>query len=83
MKPEDDNTPRTGSGKGHDFSEIKVKSEQDSLFGKRFFKNFPIGQLVQVLFAKMNRIMSLVSEPLDDPLGHSHIGKKSHPSYSE
>ena len=78
VEPEENDAHRAAGGGRHDFAKVKIKGQEDSLFRKGFLKNGGVGQAMEVLFPKVNRLMSFGSEPPDDPSGDSHVGQKSH-----
>lgn len=82
MEPENNNAYRTSAGRSYNFTKIEVKSDQDSFFRVRFFKDCSVGQTVKVLFTKVNGIMAFGPEPLHDSPGHAHVGEKTHPGLS-
>ena len=78
-EPKDDDAHRPLLGERDDFPEIEVKGQDDSFFCLGLFEDGPIRQPLEVLIPKMGRIMALGAKPLNHPLGHSHVGEKTHP----
>jgi len=65
VQPEVYHADPLGPNVGEYFSEIKVKSQHNSILMERFFENQPLGQPLEAFVSKMNHVVLLSPQPLE------------------
>jgi len=59
-------------------TEVQIEGQNNSLLGYRLFEYLAVWHSLEPLVAKVNRIVSLGTQPFDNPLSNSHICEESH-----
>lgn len=78
VEPEENHGDRTAAGEGGDLAEIEVERQQDTCFASSFLKNLAVGQAMQVLITEMDRVVSVLVEPLNHPDIDAQSGPEAH-----
>jgi hypothetical protein len=67
VEPKGEHGDGTTVGEGGDLAEIEVEPQQDTCFTGSLLENLAVREAMQVLIAEMDRVMSVLVEPLHHP----------------
>jgi hypothetical protein len=78
VERKEENGDGTTVGEGGDLAEIEVERQQDTCFTGSLLENLAVRQAMQLLIAEMDRVMSVLVEPLHHPDIRAHVGQEAH-----
>jgi hypothetical protein len=65
-------------GEGHQVGEIEVKCEKDPRLSDRLRKDLAVWGPLETFVPKVDPIVPLHTQPLDDANVHAHVGEETH-----
>ena len=74
LEPEQNHARPTPLRQSHDFTEIQIEGENDSVFSDSLLENLSIRKFMEIFLAQVPGIMPYLSEPCNNSQRDSHVG---------